>query len=116
MLGLPETKLGMLPAVGGTRSVTTVLRPVVGHCPLSWLGSRSVPPRPSHWGYCILIADGDEDVEQLARRLAVRLAALPPTVAQAATRAVRAAVDMSLAEGLTEEKPLFRLTDWFSFD
>lgn len=115
MLGLPETKLGMLPAAGGTRSITTVLRPAVA-LPLVLTGEPVDAPTAKRLGLLHLVADGDEDVEQLARRLAGRLAALPPTAAQAATRAVRAAVDMSLAEGLAEEKTLSRLTDRFSFD
>lgn len=49
-----------------------------------------------------------DDVEGEARAPAARLAALPPAVVQAARRALRAATDLPLADGLDVERRLAR--------
>ena len=49
-----------------------------------------------------------EDVEGEARAVAAHLASLPPAAVQAARRALRAATDLPLAEGLDVERRLAR--------
>lgn len=114
MIGLPETKLGMLPAAGGTRSVTTVLRPATA-LPLILSGDPIDAATALKLGLVHLVVDPLEDLDQVALRLARRLAALPAAAARAATRAVRAAADLPLSQGLAEEKRLAYLTDGFNF-
>lgn len=115
MVGLPETKLGMLPAAGGTRSITTVLRPAAA-LPLVLTADPVDAATALRLGLVHHVVGVDEDVDTVARALAARLAALPPAAAAAATRAVRAAADMPLAQGLAEERRLAHLTDRFNFD
>lgn len=107
MLGLPETKLGMLPAAGGTRSITTVLRPGIA-LPLVLSGEPVDAAEALRLGLVHAVLAPEEDLDTVARRLAARLAALPPRAARAATRAVRAAVDLPLCQGLTAERRLAR--------
>lgn len=107
MLGLPETKLGMLPAAGGTRSITTVLRPGIA-LPLVLSGEPVDAAEALRLGLVHAVLAPEEDLDTVARQLAARLAALPPRAARAATRAVRAAVDLPLCQGLTAERRLAR--------
>ena len=115
MVGLPETKLGMLPAAGGTRSVTTVLRPAAA-LPLVLTGDPVDAATALRLGLVHHVVGEGESVDEVARGLATRLADLPPAAAQAATRAVRAAVDLPLSTGLRVERHLAHLTDRFTFD
>lgn len=107
MLGLPETKLGMLPAAGGTRSITTVLRPGVA-LPFVLSGDPVDAARALELGLVHAVLGPEEDLDAAAGALAGRLAALPPAAARAVTRAVRAAGDLPLCQGLAEERRLAR--------
>lgn len=106
-LGLPETKLGMLPAAGGTQSLSRTIRPDAALPPIL-LSQTLDAGEAARRGIVQRVVD---DVEGEARALAARLAALPPHATQAAKRAVRAALDLPLAEGLVAEKRLARLRE-----
>src|SRR5439155_12185366 len=95
---LPETRLGMLPSAGGTQSLLRAVGPAAA-LPVVLTGETIDPA---------LVARVVDDVEAAAGDLARRLAALPAPAAQAAKRAVRAALDVPLGEGLALEKVLAR--------
>ncbi len=113
MVGLPETRLGMLPAAGGTRSITTWLRPAAA-LPLVLSGEPVDAPTARRLGLVHDVLDPLEDVDEAARRLAADLAKLPPAAAQAATAAIRASVELPVEQGLLEERRLAYLTRRFN--
>ncbi len=102
VLGLPETKLAMLPAAGGTQSLTRAVGPATA-LPLVALGDPVSGDEAARRGLVDEVAD-DPDARALA--IARRLAALDPTVLAAARRALRAAGDLPLAQGLEVEAGL----------
>lgn len=108
MVGLPEAKLGMLPAAGGTRSISTVLKPSVA-LPLVLSADPIDAQEALRLGLVHEVVAEGEDVERAARQLCARLAALPPSAARAATRAVRAAVDLPIFQGMQVERRLAKL-------
>jgi enoyl-CoA hydratase/carnithine racemase len=101
-LGLPETKLGMLPAAGGTQSLTRAVGPAAA-LPLVATGRTLDAVEAADLG---LVHRVVEDVETEAAAVASRLADLAPAVASAARRALHAAGDLPLPSGLTLEKQL----------
>ena len=103
-LGLPETKLGMLPAAGGTQSLTKTVGP-----------HQAVP--------IVALADTMDGEEALARRViselvddadgrafdvAATVAAMAPDAVRAVKRAVKGAMDHPLDVGLALEHRLSR--------
>jgi enoyl-CoA hydratase/3-hydroxypropionyl-coenzyme A dehydratase len=105
MLGLPETKLGMLPAAGGTQSLTRAIGPHAA-VPIVTLATPLDAHEAAARG---LVHEVVGDVEGAARARAEQLAALDPAVVRAARRALRAAGDLPLDAGLAYEKHLARL-------
>ena len=104
MLGLPETKLAMLPAAGGTQSLTHAVGPHQAS-PVVTLATSFGADEALERGIVHQVAD---DVEQVALDLAGRLALLDPTTLRAGRRALRAATDLPLDQGLDREKSLAR--------
>jgi enoyl-CoA hydratase/carnithine racemase len=101
-VGLPEARLGMIPAAGGTQSLARAIGPSRALAPI--LMSETIEASDAlRRGIVHRIA---EDVEAEARSIAARLAHLPPGAARAAKRAVRIALDLPLREGLEAEKRL----------
>ncbi|HEX5365526.1 MAG TPA: enoyl-CoA hydratase/isomerase family protein [Acidimicrobiales bacterium] len=103
-LGLPETGLGMLPSAGGTQSLPRVVGPGAA-LPVILTAATLDAEDAARRGIVHRVVD---DVESEAREVAARLAALPPAAAQAARRALRAAADLPLPEGLGVERRLAR--------
>jgi enoyl-CoA hydratase/carnithine racemase len=103
-LGLPETKLGMLPAAGGTQSLTKAIGPH-GAVPLIALADELSGQQALDLGVVSFAAD-DPDVA--ARRLADNLAGYDPVALRALKRCLRAAVDLPLGDGLELERRLSR--------
>lgn len=103
-VGLPETKLAMLPAAGGTQSLTRAIGP---HAALPVVATaRTIDATEAvRLGIIWRLAD---DVEAEALALARQLAALDPLVASAARRALHAAGDLPLPAGLALEAQLAR--------
>lgn len=104
VLGLPETKLGMLPAAGGTQSLTRAIGAYAAS-PLVLTGRNvdadealrrgvvhEVVPRPS--------------LEDRVDQLAAQLATVDPIVMASLKRTLAAAYDLPLADGLTLERRL----------
>ncbi|MFV0260539.1 MAG: enoyl-CoA hydratase/isomerase family protein [Acidimicrobiales bacterium] len=109
-LGLPETKLGMLPAAGGTQSATAVLGPAAA-LPLVALATPVDADGALALGLVHLVVD-DPDTAALA--VAHQLAGLDRAAVAAARRALRAAVDLPLADGLHLERRLARRLSGYS--
>lgn len=101
-LGLPETKLGMLPAAGGTQTLTRAVGAAAALAPIL-LSSTLEADEALRLGIVHAVV---EDVEAEARAAARRLASLPPALASAARRALHAAGDLPLEAGLREEARL----------
>lgn len=106
IVGLPETKLGMLPAAGGTQSLTRAVGPHQA-LPIVALGTSLDANEALARGLITEVAD---EVEATARERALELARLDPSTLRAARRALRAAGDLPLDQGLALEKRLARLT------
>jgi enoyl-CoA hydratase/carnithine racemase len=106
-VGLPETKLGMLPSAGGSQTLARLLGP--GRAlPVVLRGENHSAADALRMG---LLDDVVEDggVDAAAVTMAARLAALHPARAGAAKRALRAAADLPLAAGLELERHLARM-------
>ncbi len=102
VLGLPETKLAMLPAAGGTQSLTHAIGPHQAS-PVVTLATPFGADEALDRGIVHQVAD---DVERTALDLANRLALIDPAVLRAARRALRSASDLPLSQGLQREKDL----------
>lgn len=103
-VGLPETKLAMLPAAGGTQSLTRALGPHSA-LPLVLSAVTLDAAEAARRGVVHRVVD---DVEAEARLVAEQLAGLGRGLARAARTALHAAVDLSLADGLAVERRLAR--------
>jgi enoyl-CoA hydratase/carnithine racemase len=101
-LSLPETKLGMLPAAGGTQSLTRVLGPHAA-LPIIATSRTFLAPEALSLGVVHRIVD---DVDGEAAKAAGLLARIGATVTSAARRALHAAGDLALPDGLEFEKRL----------
>lgn len=102
--GLPETKLGMLPAAGGTQSLTKIVGPHAA-VPLIALAETIDASEASRRSLITILAD---DPDAAALELARRLADLDGHAVRAVKRALRAAVDLPLEAGLAVERRLAR--------
>lgn len=101
-VGLPETKLGMLPAAGGTQSLTAAIGPHAATPIVATavtMGAEEALDRG-------LLTEIHADVDVAATELATAWANLDADLATNARRALRAANDLPLAEGLALEKRL----------
>ncbi len=105
-LGLPETKLGMLPSAGGTQSLARAIGPgpAVG---VVMLAETMDADEARRRRIVDVVVDGDaEHVDAAAHAMAARIAAADPAAVRAARRALRAATDLPLADGLRRERLL----------
>ncbi|HEX4979221.1 MAG TPA: enoyl-CoA hydratase/isomerase family protein [Acidimicrobiales bacterium] len=105
VVGLPETRLGMLPSAGGTQSLPRAIAAAPA-LPIVLTGERLDAQDALARGLVHRVVD---DVEAEARRVAARLARLPTGAVSAAKRALRAAGDLALPAGLAEERRLAEL-------
>lgn len=103
-VGLPETKLGMLPSAGGSQTLARLLGP--GRALPVVLEGRNYPATEALRLGLVDEVVGDRPVDAAASALAARLAALDPALVGAAKRALRAAGDLPLPAGLDVERHL----------
>ena len=103
-LGLPETKLGMLPAAGGTQSLTRVLGPHAAS-PLILTGRDIDVAEALELGIVTQIVD-PEELDQTVEHLAMQLPAIEPSIAAKLRRCLAAANDLPLNVGLELERQL----------
>lgn len=101
-LGLPETKLGMLPSAGGTQSLLRAVGPARA-LTLVLAATTLTATEAVELGVVHRVCD---DVDTAGRELAARMAGMPPGPLRAARRALRAAADLPLPLGLDAERAL----------
>lgn len=116
VVGLPETRLGMLPAAGGTQSLTKAIGPVAA---LPWvLTGDNIPAHQAvARGILHRLVSHDATVSQspaeavtaAATEVARRWAAIEPALLQAAKRALRGAAELDLDAGMVLERRLAHL-------
>ncbi len=112
VLGLPETKLGMLPAAGGTQSLTRAIGPSAA-LPLVLTAETITATEAHRLGIVAEVVDGDE-LERRARELATQLAATPRRRWRALRACLSAAYDLPLEAGLAVEARQAALDDAFA--
>ena len=103
-VGLPETKLGMLPAAGGTQSLTRAVGPTAS-LPLVLTSATIDAAEAERRGVVHQVVG---DVEAAAASVAADLAGLDRGLAGPTRRALHAAGDLPLADGLAAEHRLAR--------
>ncbi|MDA3040565.1 MAG: enoyl-CoA hydratase/isomerase family protein [Actinomycetota bacterium] len=101
-LGLPETKLGMLPAAGGTQSLTRAIGP---HAALPLVASAITIDAAEALARGVVSFVSD-DADARAFELARWFASLDAKTVAATRRALRVAGDLPLEVGLIAEKRL----------
>ena len=101
-LGLPETKLGMLPAAGGTQSLTRAIGP---HAASPHVGLAN-PVSGAEAAQRGIVTFVDDDPDERARRVAEQLSLLDSNLVRAARRVLRASGDLPLHAGLLHERDL----------
>lgn len=104
VIGLPETKLGMLPAAGGTQSLTRAVGPQSAMATVA-LAEPMSGTEARRRG---IVHETADDPETRAIELANELSLIDPDLSRAARRALRAAGDLPLDEGLRIERRLAR--------
>lgn len=102
VLGLPETKLGMLPAAGGTQSLTAAIGPAAA-LPLV-LSGRNIDAAEAHRLGIVAEVVPTDHLDSRTAELARVLARIDQPVARALRRCLRAANDLPLHEGLAVER------------
>jgi len=106
VFAVPELLLGLIPGAGGSQTLPRLVRP-------SWAreailtGERFDATRALAIGLVNRIVP-PERLDGEAEAVAQRIAANPPAAVQAAKRALRAARDLPLAQGLAVERRLAR--------
>lgn len=105
VVGLPETRLAMLPAAGGTQSLTKAVGPA-GALPVVLTADNIGAVDAVRRGLVHRIVDDPDGVDAAARRQALAWAALDPGLLQATKRAIRAAAELPLEHGLAVEARL----------
>ncbi|AET32579.1 enoyl-CoA hydratase/isomerase family protein [Pyrobaculum ferrireducens] len=106
VLGLPEVRLGMIPASGGLTKLVKFLGPRALYYLL--LGKRMSAEEAHRLGLVDeVVAPGD--LERRGEELAKELAELPPLAVRALKASVRAALESSVEVGYLVERSLFGL-------
>lgn len=101
VVGLPETRLAMLPAAGGTQSLTKAIGPAAA-LPVVLTADNLDATEALRRGIVHRIVEG-QPVDDAAKQLAQRWARLDPALLRATKRALRAASELDLAQGLALE-------------
>ena len=100
-----EIRLGLIPGAGGTQRLARLVGP--GHALRIALGGDLVEAEEAHRiGVVEVLVDEGEHLAR-ARQLAARMTRWSPVALQLAKKAVRAAYEHSLTDGLDIEKELF---------
>ena len=105
-IGLPESKLGILPGGSGTQRLSRLIG--AGRAIEFILRGRVV--RPEEALALGLVHEVADDAAARARAVAAELAALPPVALREIKRAVYQGIDHTLAEGLAVESQAFLAT------
>lgn len=106
VMGLPETKLGMLPAAGGTQSLSQVIGPYQA-LPLILTGREIDASEALELGIISAVVEPTE-LEDAAVAMAEQLTLIDPSIASRLRRLLAASKDLPLAIGLELEQRLAR--------
>ena len=103
--GQPEIRIGVMPGAGGTQRLTRAIGPyrAMG---LILTGDTIAAQDAAAAGLVTSVVSAAETLDR-AVDLADRIASMPPLAVRAAKRAVRAAAQLPLAEGLRHERDAF---------
>jgi len=104
VLGLPETKLGMLPAAGGTQTLTQLVGPAAA-APLILTGRNFDADEAVKLGIVSEVTEVAE-LDKAAEKCAAQLALLEPDLAMKLRRCISASKDLPLHLGLELERRL----------
>ncbi|MDG2113040.1 MAG: enoyl-CoA hydratase/isomerase family protein [Actinomycetota bacterium] len=104
VVGLPETKLAMLPAAGGTQSLTRALGPHAAS-PIVLTGRNLDAAEALQRGVIHEVVPVEE-LQAVTRERTSALALLDPGVVRSLKRCFAAAHDLPLEQGLTVERSL----------
>ncbi len=107
VFAMPEVRLGMIPAAGGTQTIPRIARPSQA-MDLLLTGRRFTAQEARSMGLVTRLSPPEELIGK-ARREAAGLAESPSAAVAALKRALREGADMSLDEGLTLETRLAAL-------
>ncbi len=107
VFAMPEVRLGMIPAAGGTQTIPRIAGPSQA-MDLLLTGRRFTAQEALSMGLVTRLSP-PEELTGKARREAAGLAESPPAAVAALKRALREGADMSLDEGLTLESRLAAL-------
>jgi enoyl-CoA hydratase/carnithine racemase len=105
MLGLPETKLGLIPGFGGTQRLARIIGPARA-AELILSGEMMSAEQAFTWGLVNRVVP-ESQLMAGARALAVSFTDTSRPAIQAALRAIRSSLDSPMAEGLSREAELF---------
>ncbi len=108
VMGLPETKLGMLPAAGGTQSLTAAIGPAAA-LPLV-LSGRSIDAAEALRLGIVTEVVPTNDLLSRTAELTSALAQIDPRVTRGLHRCLRAANDLPLNDGLAIERRWANIT------
>lgn len=104
VFALPETRLGLIPAAGGTQTLPRNAGPSIA-MDLLLTGRRFGADDALRWGLVNRIVAPDA-LRPAALDVASRLAAVPPAVSAAARLALRQGLELPLSEALRRERLL----------
>ena len=108
IMGLPETKLGMLPAAGGTQSLTRLIGPDKAS-PLILTG-RNIEVDEAHQLGIVNEIVSPETLQDRVNAISQRLIAMNPKVVANLKRCIFASSDLPLDQGLKLESELSQST------
>ena len=108
IMGLPETKLGMLPAAGGTQSLTRLIGPDIAS-PLILTG-RNIEVDEAHQLGIVNEIVSPENLQDRVNAISQRLIAMNPKVVANLKRCIFASSDLPLDQGLKLESELSQST------
>ncbi|PCH43671.1 ClpP/crotonase [Wolfiporia cocos MD-104 SS10] len=105
-IGLPETRLGVIPGAGGTQRLTRLLG--ISKAKSLIFTARSLTPAEAlEWGVVDFIASPGDCAYTKALELAREISANAPLALRAAKLAISCALEMSLESGLDLERALY---------
>ena len=106
-LGLPEARVGLLPAGGGTQLLTRKLGPARAK-EFIFTGARFSAEQAQAWGLVTRVVEFDA-LETTARELAAEVCKSSPTAVREAKRAIDSALGVPIDQGIEIENDAWRV-------
>ncbi|KIY74206.1 ClpP/crotonase [Cylindrobasidium torrendii FP15055 ss-10] len=105
-IGLPETKLGIIPGAGGTQRATRLLG-VARAKDLIFTGRMLTAQEALHWGLLDYVANPSQTAFSRALELSEKISVNAPLALRAAKQAISRSQDLSLETGLDFERACY---------